>query len=138
MGCPRCIQYLVSPTEYPHPIITYLQMCVSRQKDVLLLISAFNHDTDQVLQTGLHLLNLAQEPKTHIRRDLIVPGSSCMQLPAELAYKLAQSPFVRSVNILIVGLNRELYNVISTLAVVHTRTNNMTYCSVRPLLPHCL
>ena len=113
-------------------------MCVSRQKDVLLLISAFNHDTDQVLQTGLHLLNLAQEPKTHIRRDLIVPGSSCMQLPAELAYKLAQSPFVRSVNILIVGLNRELYNVISTLAVVHTRTNNMTYCSVRPLLPHCL
>lgn len=77
-------------------------------QDVDLSFCALNRRLDQQLQVSLQRAQLLPQPKTHVRRNLLIPAASRMQLSANiLADNLAQASLIRSVNVLIVVLNHE-------------------------------
>lgn len=60
--------------------MTHLEVSVSWEKVVLLLIRALDHDTNQSLEARFNFLDLIKEPKAHIGRDLIISRATRVQL----------------------------------------------------------
>lgn len=83
-------------------------MCVSRHEIVNLLISAFYKDAEKASETLLNILDLIQEPETHICGHLIVPRASCVQLSTQRTDNLPEAAFVGGVDIFVVFLRDEL------------------------------
>ena len=83
-------------------------MGIPRQQDVPFLVCALDHDTNEPLETALHVRYLVQQPEPHVRRHLIVPRSSRMQLTPKRPNQLAQPSFVGGVNVFVVGCRYEL------------------------------
>lgn len=83
-------------------------MRVSREEDILLLVRTLHHHANKSLQASLDLLYLFQKPQTHVCRDLIIARPSGVQLATQRADELAQSTFVRSVDVFVVCLDLEL------------------------------
>lgn len=94
----------------------HLQMSIARHKNMLLLVGTFRGYSNNTLQRVFNLSNFVHEPKPHISSDLIISRSARVQLSSNhRPYQLAQSPFVGSVNILVVRLDLELWNRISPI-----------------------
>ena len=92
----------------------HLQMSIAWHKNMLLLVGAFRDYSDNAFQRVFNLPNLVHEPEPHIGHYLIISRSASVQLSSDRsAYKLAQSPFVGSVDILIIGLDFELWHCVS-------------------------
>lgn len=108
MGCPRCkgVSGICGASAKDD---ADLQVSVARHEDVFLLVRAFYHHADEVLQTFFDGANLSEEPQAHVRGDLVVARTAGVELSAKRTDKLGESPFVRSVDVLIVGLDLELY-----------------------------
>lgn len=83
-------------------------MGVSWQEDKLFLVSSFDHHADEPFQAFLNLFDFIEKPQPHVCRDLIIARSSRMEFSSKRTDELAQSTFVRCMNILIIGLNRKL------------------------------
>ena len=84
-------------------------MGVPRHEVVPLLVSALDHDPDECDQACVYLADLFEEPKAHVRRNLIIPRPAGVQLPSQRPNQLAQAALVRSVNVLVVRLNLKLF-----------------------------
>jgi len=89
-------------------------MSIAGHKDMLLLIGAFRDYSNSALQRVFNLSNLFHEPEPHISRYLIISRSASVQLSSNRRPdKLAQSPFIGSMDILIIRLDLELWHGIS-------------------------
>jgi hypothetical protein len=67
----------------------HLEVRVPGHQVVRLLIRTLHEDVDDALERGLDLTDGAEQPETHVRRDLIVAGAASVQLAAERADQLA-------------------------------------------------
>lgn len=65
---------------------TYLKMGVTRHNAVNLLLGPGNHDLDDVLEEILELLHLTEEPDPHISCDLVITGSTGVELSCYIFY----------------------------------------------------
>lgn len=108
MGWPRCkrVLGLCGVSAKPN---TNLQVSVAGHEDILLLVRAFHHHADEVLQTFFDSANLPEEPQAHVRGDLVVARAAGVELSAKRTDKLGEAALVRSVDVLVVGLDLELH-----------------------------
>ena len=84
-------------------------MGIARHKNLFLAVGAFCDDFDNALQRVFNLSNFSHEPEPHISRDLIISRSAGVQLSSDRRpYEFAQSPFVGSMDVLIIGMDLEL------------------------------
>ena len=83
-------------------------MRVPRHEVIPLLVGALDHDPDECDQACVYLPDMFEEPKAHIRRDLVVPRSAGVQFPSQRPYQFTQAALVRGVNVLIVRFDLKL------------------------------
>ena len=87
---------------------TYLEVGVARENNVFFLVRTLDHYSDQVLQARFNFLDLTKQPKAHVCRDLVISRPPGVQLAPKRTNKLAQSPFIRSMNVFIIQLDDKL------------------------------
>jgi hypothetical protein len=84
-------------------------MGIARHEDILFLLGPINHDSNEPFQVSFNLRHLSQEPQSHVSRHLVISRTACVQFATERSNHLAQTTLHRRVNILVVGLNFELW-----------------------------
>lgn len=88
--------------------VTHLEMRESSSEVVNPLLGANDENANDSLEPLNVLLDLLHEPQAHVRRDLIVPAPSSVELATDLgANDLGETALVGGVDVLVVGLNDE-------------------------------
>lgn len=88
--------------------LSALEVSKPRGKVVDPLLGSDGEDANDLLQPLDVLVDLLHEPESHVGRDLVVPAPSRVQLASNVtADDLRQATLVRSVDVLVVGLDLE-------------------------------
>ena len=82
--------------------LRYLQMGISWQQDVFFLVCPLHYDMNKPFEIVSDIFSFLEEPESHIRGDLVVARTTCVQFPTNRSNEFAQSSFIGGVNILVV------------------------------------
>ena len=95
----------VRPTER----LGALQVGVCGEEGVVLLVGSRDDAVEEVLQVADEDVGLVQEPQSKVGRDLVVSGSTGVQLASNvLADELGKSSLVGGVDVLVIGSGDKL------------------------------
>jgi hypothetical protein len=90
MGCARCEDEVLTRKGLERRSSeAHLEVRVPGHQVVRLLIRTLDEDVDDALERGLDLADGAEQPETHVCRDLVVAGAASMQFAAKRTDQLA-------------------------------------------------
>lgn len=90
---------------------TNLQVSIARQENILLLVSAFDHNADKPFKSRFNRLGLFKKPQAHVRRHLVISRSARVKFSSERPDYFAEAALVGGMDIFIVGLYLELNEI---------------------------